>query len=89
MAPSMATMYSGIPILSWKAMDLPLIMDTKTSRIQEQAQYLFHQEGKRPNLCIQSSYGSFLIKLFQKGYCAIFCPSFLKSVFLYALIAVN
>lgn len=53
-------------------MDLPLIMDPRTSRIQSNVNQLFLQEGRKPNLCIESNRGNSLLSLCRQGYCAIF-----------------
>lgn len=53
-------------------MDLPLIMDPQTSRIQWEVNQLFLQENKKPNLCIESNRGSSLLALCSQGYCAVF-----------------
>lgn len=53
-------------------MDLPLIMDPRTSRIQANVNQLFLQEGRKPNLCIESNRGNSLLSLCRQGYCAIF-----------------
>jgi len=53
-------------------MDLPLIMDAQTSRIQASVNQLFLHENRKPNLCIESNRGSSLLSLCTEGYCAVF-----------------
>lgn len=53
-------------------MDLPLIMDPRTSRIQARVNQLFLAENRKPNLCIESNRGNSLLSLCRQGYCAIF-----------------
>jgi len=53
-------------------MDLPLIMNPRTSRIQKIIEQLFVLEGKKPHIFVESSHGSSLLSLCKEGYCGVF-----------------
>ena len=53
-------------------MDLPVVMDPKTSRSQAIVNELYIEEGRKPNFAIASNRGSSILSLCNSGYCAVF-----------------